>query len=61
MKEGDKVRRAKKGKPIGHDKDDEPTGPTCTVTRIYSWKLMKIAQDENGDVDYVRTDEYEEE
>lgn len=61
MKEGDKVHRAKKGKKLGHTEDDDPIGPTCTLIRMYSWKWMKVEQDDTGDVDYVRVDEFEEE
>lgn len=61
MNEGDKVHRAKKGKPIGHVEDDEPIGPTCTLTRVYSWKWMKVEQDDTGDVDYVLVAEFEKE
>jgi len=59
--EGGKVHRAQRGKALGHDKDDEPIGPTCTLSRLYSWKWMKVEQDDTGDVDYVRVAEFEEE
>lgn len=61
MQVGSKVHRVVRGKALGHDKDDEPIGPTCTVTRIYSWKWIKVEQDDSGDVDYVRAADFEEE
>lgn len=58
VKEGDKVHRSKRGRPLGHGEDDEPIGPEETVTRVHSWKWMKV--DNNGEAHWVRCDEYEE-
>lgn len=65
MQEGKRVRRVKGGLALkGKDKgqpdpfNDDAIGEEGTITRIYSFKWMKI--DIDGEAEIVRVDHYEE-